>query len=253
MSAELTQSLDPAKASIPRKTIRVLIVDDHAVVRQGLRTFLELQDAAPPDGASSDDAAVLPIDVVGEAANGHQAVDLARRLQPDIVLLDLVMPEMDGIQATPQIVEASPHSRVIILTSFGEEDKVVPAIRAGAQGYLLKDIAPSELIQAVRAANVGQVQLHPEAARKLMSAVAAKEEPPASHRPASPEELTERELEVLRLIAGGLNNREIADELVISEKTVKTHVSSILSKLHLEDRTQAAIWALRHGLAPDER
>jgi len=230
----------------PARTIRVLIVDDHAVVRRGLRTFLELQDRVPPG-----DPSALPIEVVGEAANGVEAVDLACRLQPDLVLLDLVMPEMDGIQATPRIVEGSPHSRVIILTSFGEEDKVVPAIRAGAQGYLLKDIAPSDLVQAVRAAHLGQVQLHPEAARKLMSAVAARDEPPASRPPAPFAELTEREVEVLRLIAGGLNNREIADRLVISEKTAKTHVSSILSKLHLEDRTQAAIYALRHGLAPD--
>jgi two-component system, NarL family, response regulator LiaR len=244
MSTDLTQS---AVARPESKVIRVLIVDDHAVVRQGLRTFLELQD-----DVSHGDLPVLPIEVVGEAANGIEAVDLARRLQPDVVLLDLVMPGLDGIQATPQIVEASPHSRVIILTSFGEEDKVVPAIRAGAQGYLLKDIAPTELVRAVRGAYLGQVQLHPEAARKLMSAVAAKIEPPVSHAPASPKELTERELEVLRLIAGGLNNHEIADALVISEKTVKTHVSSILSKLHLEDRTQAAIYALRHGLVPDE-
>jgi NarL family two-component system response regulator LiaR len=245
MGTELAQ---PAEPRPDRETIRVLIVDDHAVVRQGLRTFLELQDAASPGNASPGD---VPIEVVGEAANGHQAVELARRLQPDVVLLDLVMPEMDGIEATPQIVAGSPDSRVIILTSFGEEDKVVPGIRAGAQGYLLKDIAPTELVQAVRAAYEGQVQLHPEAARKLMSAVAAKEEPPAGQRPASPEELTERELEVLRLIASGLNNREIANTLVISEKTVKTHVSNILSKLHLGDRTQAAIYALRHGLAPD--
>ena len=226
------------------QTIRVLIVDDHAVVRQGLRTFLELQ-------ADARDPAALPIEVVGEAANGVEAVSLACRLQPDVVLLDLVMPGMDGIQATPKIVAGSPRSRVIILTSFGEEDKVIPAIRAGAQGYLLKDIAPNDLVQAVRAAYLGQVQLHPDIARKLMSAVAATEAPPAL-QPAAPfAELTEREVEVLRLIAGGLNNHEIADALVISEKTVKTHVSSILSKLHLEDRTQAAIYALRHGLAPD--
>jgi len=222
--------------------IRVLIVDDHAMVRQGLRTFLELQDTS-----------LLPIEVTGEAANGIEAVELARRTQPDIVLLDLVMPGMDGIQATPQIIACSPHSRVIILTSFGEEDKVLPAIRAGAQGYLLKDIPPDELVHAVREAYLGKVQLHPEIARKLMSAVAAKDEPSAS-RPASRsgDGLTEREQEVLCLIADGLNNREIAEKLVISEKTVKTHVSSILGKLGLADRTQAAIYALRHGTSADK-
>ena len=226
----------------PERQIGVLIVDDHAVVRQGLRTFLELQD---------DDPAALPIRVVGEAANGVQAVDMALRLQPDVILLDLLMPEMDGIEATARIVECSPRSRVVVLTSFGEEDKIFPAIRAGAQGYLLKDIAPDDLAQAVRAAYLGQVQLHPEIARKLVSAVAASEESPA-RQPAAPHGvLTERELEVLRLIAAGLSNHEIAGRLVISDKTVKTHVSSILNKLHLEDRTQAAIYALRHGLAPD--
>jgi NarL family two-component system response regulator LiaR len=231
----------------PKEAIKVLIVDDHAVVRQGLRTFLELQD-----NVSSDDPSALPIQVVGEAANGAEAVKLARDLRPDVVLLDLVMPEMDGIEATPKIIADSPRSRVIILTSFGEEDRVFPAIRAGAQGYLLKDIAPDDLVQAVRAAHLGQVQLHPDIARTLMLAVAAKEESPAG-QPAAPfEELTERELEVLSLIAGGFNNREIAEKLVISTKTVKTHVSNILGKLHLEDRTQAAIYALRHGLAPDE-
>jgi len=230
----------------PKETIEVLIVDDHAVVRQGLRTFLELQDEASQGGVS-----VLPIEVVGEAANGVEAVRLASRFQPDVVLLDLVMPEMDGIEATSRILEGSPHTRVIILTSFGEEDKVFPAIRAGAQGYLLKDIAPDDLVQAVRAAYLGQVQLHPDVARKLMSAVASQEGPSAGQAEAPFGDLTEREVEVLRLIAGGLNNRDIADRLVISTKTVKTHVSSILSKLHLEDRTQAAIYALRHGLAPD--
>jgi DNA-binding NarL/FixJ family response regulator len=223
--------------------IRVLIVDDHAMVRQGLRTFLELQNTS-----------VLPIEVIGEAANGLDAVELARRTQPDIVLLDLVMPEMDGLQATSRIIECSPRSRVIILTSFGEEDKVLPAIRAGAQGYLLKDIPPDELVHAVREAYLGKVQLHPEITRKLMALVAGRQEPSASHVAAHLEDgLTGREQDVLELISDGLNNREIAEKLFISEKTVKTHVSSILGKLHLDDRTQAAIYALRHGLTTDKK
>jgi DNA-binding NarL/FixJ family response regulator len=229
--------------SAPGEKIRVLIVDDHAVVRQGLRTFLELQD----------DPASMPIQVVGEASNGLQAVEQARNLKPDIVLLDLVMPGMDGIAATPKIIEASPNTRVIILTSFGEDDKVLPAIRAGAQGYLLKDIPPNELAQAVRDAYLGKVQLHPDIARKLMSVVAAKEKTPGS-RAQIPvlEDLTERELEVLRLIADGLSNHAIAEKMFISEKTVKTHVSNILGKLNLADRTQAAIWAVKHGLGSEE-
>lgn len=223
--------------AMPGEKIRVLIVDDHAMVRQGLRTFLELQDTVTPS-----------IEVVGEAANGREAVEMASRVQPDIVLLDMVMPEMDGIQATSRIIESSPRSRVIILTSFGEEDKVVPAIRAGAQGYLLKDIPPDELVRAVREAHLGKVQLHPDVAKKLMLAVAAKEDPAARSAPTPSEDgLTEREEEVLMLIANGMNNHEIAEKLVISEKTVKTHVSNILGKLGLADRTQAAIYALRRG------
>jgi len=225
-----------------KEKIRVLIVDDHAMVRQGLRTFLELQDRS-----------ALPIEVTGEASNGLEAVKMAKQIQPDIVLLDLIMPEMDGLQATSKIIETSPHSRVIILTSFGEEDKVLPAIRAGAQGYLLKDIPPTELVQAVREAYQGKVQLHPEVARKLMVLAAAKEEPKISHSASESENsLTDREQEVLQLIADGMNNHEIAEKLVISEKTVKTHVSNILNKLHLDDRTQAAIYALRHGLTADK-
>jgi DNA-binding NarL/FixJ family response regulator len=179
-------------------------------------------------------------------------------LQPDIILLDLVMPQMDGVEATPKIMGRSPKSRVLILTSFGEDDKVFPAIRGGAQGYLLKDIHPNDLVQAVREAHHGKVQLHPEIARKLMSAVAAA--PPTKETPSSPgsstpdataTDLTEREQEVLGLIARGMNNHEIAEKMVISEKTVKTHVSNVLGKLGVEDRTQAAIWALKHGLGAD--
>jgi DNA-binding NarL/FixJ family response regulator len=223
--------------------IRLLIADDHAVVRQGLRAFLELHD----------DPTTLSIEVVGEAADGVEAVELAVRFQPDVILLDLVMPLMDGVAATSEIVKRCPRARVLVLTSFGEEDKVFPAIRAGAHGYLLKDISPVDLVQAIRAAYLGRVQLHPDVAQKLMTAMAAGGTPPSggNHEPAA-EALTEREREVLRLLAGGLSNREIAGELVIGETTVKSHVSSILNKLGLEDRTQAAVYALRHGLATGE-
>lgn len=227
--------------SSPGDRIRVLIVDDHAMVRQGLRTFLDLHQ----------DSAEFPFEVVGEAANGLEAVELAGMTQPDIVLLDLVMPQMDGIQATPKIIAGSPHSRIIILTSFGDEDKVLPAIRAGAHGYLLKDIPPNELVRAIREAYLGKAQLHPDIARKLMSAVAAQESTESRAATRSDGGLTEREQEVLSLLADGLSNREIAQKIFISEKTVKTHVSNILGKLHLEDRTQAAIYALKHGFATD--
>lgn len=220
--------------------IRVLIVDDHAVVRQGLRTFLELQDGSK-----------LPIKVVGEASNGNSAVELARHMQPDIVLLDLVMPKLDGIGAIPKIMACSPTSRIIVLTSFGEDDKVLPAIRAGAHGYLLKDIPPEDLVHAIREAHLGKVQLHPEAAKKLMSTLASQDSSGSASASGPEGDLTDRELDVLSLIADGLSNREIAERIFISEKTVKTHVSNILSKLHLADRTQAAIYALKHGLATD--
>lgn len=231
-----------ATHTTPGEKIRVLIVDDHAVVRQGLRTFLGLHR----------DAAWLPIEVVGEATNGIEAVDLTRQLQPDIVLLDMVMPEMDGVEATSKIIQSSPQTKVIILTSFGEQEMVIPAVRAGAQGYLLKDIAPDDLVQAVRHVYSGQVQLHPKVAKSLMTAIAGDESSIASRSQApGVDDLTERELEVLTLIAEGLSNRKIAEKLVISEKTVKSHVSSILSKLQLEDRTQAAIYALKHDLTTD--
>jgi DNA-binding NarL/FixJ family response regulator len=231
-----------AQKPVSTGKIRVLIVDDHAVVRQGLRTFIDLQN---------------DMEVIGEGSDGREAVSLSRTFQPDIVLLDLVMPEMDGIEATRGILDCSPRSRVIILTSFGEDEKVFPAIRAGAQGYLLKDIRPTDLVQAVRDAHAGKTQLHPDIARKLMmlaagGAATAEAQPGAAKLPAAggEENLTERELEVLQFIASGLTNHEIAERMVISETTVKTHVSHILGKLDLEDRTQAAIWALKHGLGP---
>ncbi|MFO7320302.1 MAG: response regulator transcription factor [Chloroflexota bacterium] len=205
-------------------SIRILIADDHAVVRQGLRMFLTLD---------SD------LEVVGEAADGQQALQLARELHPDVVLMDLLMPVMDGIQATSTLKQTMPDIEVIALTSVLEDSSVVSAIRAGAIGYLLKDTEADELIRAIKAAANGQVQLSPKAAARLMREVRA---------PESPEVLTERETEVLRLLAQGKSNKEIAHILTISEPTVKTHVSSILGKLHVSSRTQAALHAARIGL-----
>ncbi len=216
--------------------IRVLIVDDHQVVRQGLSTFLGLR----PE-----------IVVVGEAADGRAAVEMAQRLEPDVVLMDLVMPELDGIAATRQIRALRPQIHVIALTSFTEDDKVIPAIQAGAASYLLKDVTPDALVEAILAVHRGEARLHPDIARKLMEQVAQR--PAAPHEAtALPEGLTARELEVIRLVARGRTNQQIAQELVISEKTVKTHVSNILSKLNLEDRTQLAIHAIKSGLAAEE-
>jgi NarL family two-component system response regulator LiaR len=208
--------------------ISVLIVDDHRVVRQGLRDFLELQD---------------DIDVVGEASSGEDGVKLARELLPDVVLQDLVLPGIDGVEATRQIKGVSPSTRIIVLTSFADGNKVFPAIKAGAISYLLKDVQPEELARAIRAAQRNEAVLHPEVAAKLMQEFNA---PRPAENPV--EQLTDREMDVLRLIARGKSNKEIADTLIISEKTVKTHVSNILSKLHLADRTQAAIYALRQRL-----
>jgi len=212
--------------------ITVLLIDDHQVVRQGLRDFLEVQEG---------------IAIVGEASSGEEGVHLARELIPDVVLMDLVMPGIDGVEATRQIKAASPHTRVIVLTSFADDNKVFPAIKAGAISYLLKDVSPEELAHAIRAAQRNEAVLHPEVAARLMQEFSA---PRSDEAPV--EQLTPRELEVLRLIARGKSNKEIADALIVSEKTVKTHVSNILSKLHLADRTQAAIYALRKRIVAME-
>ncbi len=212
--------------------INVMLIDDHRVVRQGLRDFLELQE---------------DIEIVGEAANGEDGVQLARELLPDVVLMDLVMPGMDGVETTRRLKAASPSTRVIVLTSFADDNKVFPAIKAGAISYLLKDISPEDLAHAIRAAQRNEAVLHPEVAAKLMQEFSA----PKSNE-AMVEQLTAREMDVLRLIAKGKSNKEIADNLIVSEKTIKTHVSNILSKLHLADRTQVAIYALRQRLVPME-
>ena len=205
-------------------TIRVLITDDHGVVRQGLRMYLSL------DG---------DLDVVGEARDGAEAVRLARELRPDVVLMDLVMPGMDGIEATKEIKAGLPDVEVVALTSVLEDASVANAVRAGAVGYLLKDTDAAELRNAIRAAAEGRVHLAPEAADRLMREVRA---------PEGPEPLTGRETEVLRLLARGRANKQISTELYIEEKTVKTHVSSILRKLRVRSRTQAALHAVRTGV-----
>lgn len=213
-------------------TISVLLVDDHRVVRQGLRDFLELHD---------------DIEVVGEAATGEEGARLSQEFLPDVVLMDLVLPGIDGVEAIRRVKAISPSSRIIVLTSFADDDKVFPAIKAGAISYLLKDVQPDDLARAIRAAQRNEAVLHSGVAAKLMQELSS---PRADDNPF--EELTDRELDVLRLIARGRNNRDMADELKISEKTVKTHVSNILSKLHLADRTQAAIYALKQRLVPIE-
>ncbi|HEY8172132.1 MAG TPA: response regulator transcription factor [Dehalococcoidia bacterium] len=208
--------------------IRILIADDHSVVRQGLRMFLALD----PE-----------LEVVGEAQNGAEALKLALEIKPDVVLMDLLMPVMDGITAIGEIRTQLPDTEVIALTSVLEDASVVGAVKAGAIGYLLKDTQSDELCRAIKAAAAGQVQLSPQAAARLMREVRA---------PDSPEVLTERETDVLRLLARGLANKEIARDLGIGEKTVKTHVSSVLLKLNVRSRTQAALYAAQIGLAPLE-
>jgi DNA-binding NarL/FixJ family response regulator len=205
--------------------IRVLICDDHAVVRQGLRTYLELQE---------------DIEVAGEAADGQAAIDAAVRERPDVVLLDLAMPDRDGLGALRRLKDLA---RVIVLTSFGEDDRLFAALRGGAAGFLLKDTEPAEIVRAIRTAYAGQSPLSPAVAARVIDQLAQ------AGRPRAVDALTAREREVLRLIARGLSNKRIALELGVAEKTVKTHVGHVLAKLDLTDRTQAALYAVREGLA----
>ncbi|GMQ79020.1 MAG: response regulator transcription factor [Anaerolineae bacterium] len=209
--------------------IQVLIVDDHAIVRKGTRALL---------------AEVEGIEVVGEAADGQEAVDQATLLRPDVILMDLVMPGMDGIEAIRQIKSSQPDARILALTSFAADDKVFPAIKAGALGYLLKDADPEDLILAIKQVYRGEPSLHPSIARKVLQEIRL------PHRsPPTPDPLTSREKEILHLVAQGLSNQQIADQLSIAEVTVRTHVSNILSKLHLANRVQAALYALREGFS----
>jgi len=207
--------------------IRVLVADDHAVVRQGLRTFLALQD---------------DIEVVADAADGEQALAAVAEHRPDVVLMDLVLPVVDGVEAIRRIAAERPATRVIALTSFLDDDKLFPAVRAGAAGYLLKDVEPAELVRAIRAVHAGEALLHPAVAARLMEEVGAPQ-----RRDDAQATLTPRERQVVELLARGLSNKRIALELAIAEKTVKTHVSNILGKLGLSDRTQVAVYAVREG------
>lgn len=209
--------------------IRVLLTDDHAIVRKGVRALL----ATEPD-----------IQVVGEACDGTEAVAQAQALRPDVILMDLVMPGIDGIEATRQIMTRLPEIRILVLTSFAADEKVFPAIKAGALGYLLKDSGPEELVGAIRRVYRGEPSLEPSIARKVLMELSH----PPKQQPLTADPLTERELEVLRLIAQGCSNKQIAANLSVSELTVRTHVSNVLSKLHLASRTQAALYSLQKGI-----
>lgn len=211
------------------KPIRVLIADDHPVVRRGLKSLLSTEPG---------------LEFAGEAVNGIEAIELARTLQPDVILLDLVMPQMTGLEAIPKLKQDNPNARILVVTSFAEDDKVFPAIKAGALGYLLKDSPPEMLVQAINDVHRGEASLHPTIARKVIGEL---NQPP--DLPPTKEPLTERELAVLRLIAQGLSNQDIAKELAISEATARFHTGNILDKLHLANRTQAALYALQEGIS----
>jgi len=216
------------------KSIRILIIDDHAIVREGLRGLIEVE----PD-----------MEFVGEAASGAEGVEKALTLRPDVILMDLLMPEMDGVTAIREIKSEWQEACVLVLTSFLEDDKVFPAIESGALGYLLKDTQPDELLDAIRGVHRGETMLHPSIAKKIMQRI---QERSSENKKLEGPELTERELDVLKLLAQGDGDREIAEKLVVSERTVHFHVGHILSKLHLANRTQAALYAIRKGLAkPD--
>ena len=229
--------MDQTTNQTSESAIRVFVADDQAIVRKGIQALL---------------ATEADIEVVGEAENGQQAAVRVRELRPDVILMDLEMPEVDGIEAIRRIIADWPEARILVLTSFATDDKVFPAIKSGAMGYLLKDSEPEELVQAIRQVYRGESSLHPKIARKLLQEMAGG--PPSSRQRDRPAErvvepLTARELEVLKLVSSGKSNLEIAAQLTISGATVRTHVSNILAKLHLASRTQATLYALREGLA----
>jgi NarL family two-component system response regulator LiaR len=213
--------------------ITVMLVDDHAMVRQGVKAFLATQ----PD-----------LSVVGEAGSGEEAVMMAAQFVPDVILMDLIMPSMDGVEATRRVKQVSPRSQVVVLTSYHEDENIFPALKAGALSYILKDLSADELASAVRKAAIGEAILHPRVAARVIKEVQG-----ARDEKVNPfTELSQRELEVLKLIADGMSNAEMAAKLVLSEKTIKGHVSNILSKLQLADRTQAAVYAWREGIVRKE-
>jgi NarL family two-component system response regulator LiaR len=209
--------------------IRVFLADDHAVVRKGVEALIATEEG---------------MEVIGTAANGEEAVARVTRLEPDVILLDLQMPRKNGIEAISEIIEHDPKARILVLTSFSDDDKVFAAIKAGALGYILKNASPHDLLAAIRNVHAGKSSLDPEIALKVIHEINRPSKLPPTEEP-----LTEREMEILQLVARGLSNQQIAEELVISERTARTHISNILAKLHLANRTQAALYALRQGIA----